>query len=138
MCDRGVLCQPGGGAHKKLIAAALHWLSGGAASAAEQSAQFEDDAARYGIPLDLLQASAEVVPEEFEIWPENDVSLGVFLRCTTQWRHRQHGDTSRITGLDYAAVESVLRMYQVKSKREVFEDVRAMELAVLDKVNNPS
>lgn len=138
MCDPGILCQSGGGAPKKLIAAALHWLGGGAASAAEQRQQFEDDAARYGIPLDMLMETVDDTPDEFEIWPENDVSLGIFLLCTTQWRHRQHGDTSRITGLDYAAVESVLRMYQVKSKREVFEDVRAMELAVLDKVNNPS
>lgn len=102
---------------------------------AEQAQQFEADAARYGIPLDVLLDAVEIAPDEFEIWPENDLVLGVFLRCTTQWRHRPVGDGSMVTGLDYSAVESVLRMLGVKNRRDIFEDLRSMELAVLAKIN---
>ena len=102
---------------------------------AEQEAQFADDAARYGIPLELLQDATDIVPDEFEIWPENDVLLGIFLRCTTQFRHRPVGQGSIITGLDYAAVETVLRLHRIKNKAEIFDDVRAMEMAILQKIN---
>ena len=102
---------------------------------AEQEQQFAEDAARYGIPLELLMDSTEIVPDKFEIWPENDLSLGVFLRCTTQFRYRPVGQGSIVSGLDYSAVETVMRMYRIRDKAEIFDDVRAMELAVLSKIN---
>ena len=83
--------------------------------------------------------TVDTAPDEFEVWPENDLSLGIFLRCTTQWRFRIEGRensiSSRISGLDYTAVEAVMRLYQVENAGEVFNDIRAMELAVLEKVN---
>lgn len=82
----------------------------------------------------LLEAVGK--PQEcFEIWPENDVSLGVFLRCTTQFRYRRHGEYEQISGIDYAALESILRIHRIKDRAEVFEDVRAMELAILEALN---
>jgi hypothetical protein len=110
-------------------------LCGGRISEQEQRQQFEEDAQRYGIPIELLLDSTEITPDEFEIWPENDVSLGVFLRCSTQWRYRTEGECSRLTGLDYPAVETVMRLCEVEKTGEVFNDIRAMELAILAKVN---
>ncbi len=102
---------------------------------AEQEQQFEEDSVRYGIPLELLQDATEIVPDEFEIWPENDLSLGIFLRSTTQFRYRPVGQGSMVSGLDYAAVETVMRMYRIRDKADIFDDVRAMELAVLGRIN---
>lgn len=110
-------------------------MSGGQISKKEQLQQFEEDAQRYGIPLELLLDTLDKTPDEFEIWPENDVSLGVFLRCTTQWRYRAEGEGCRLTGLDYPSVETVLRLCEVEKPGEVFNDIRAMELAILAKVN---
>jgi hypothetical protein len=83
----------------------------------------------------MLLDATELTPDEFEIWPENDVSLGVFLRSTTQWRYRNEGEGSRLTGLHYPSVETVMRLCEIEKPGEVFNDIRAMELAILAKVN---
>ena len=102
---------------------------------AEQEQQFTEDAARYGIPLDVLMETAEAEPELFEVWPENDLSLGVFLTCSTQLRYRTVGQGSIVSGLDYTAVETVLRPRKVCEKSRIFDDVRHMEMAMLEQIN---
>lgn len=53
-----------------------------------------------------------------------------FMRCATQWRHA--GMDGIRTGLDYAAVESVLRLtVPAKERRAVFEGIQMMEYAAL-------
>jgi hypothetical protein len=110
-------------------------LSGGATNAAEQNTQIEEDAARYGIPLELLQEAVGNPQESFEIWPENNIALGIFLRCTTQFRYRRNGEREQICGIDYSALESILRIHSIENAPEVFEDIRAMELAIVEKIN---
>lgn len=73
--------------------------------------------------------------EDFEIWPENDVSLGIFLRCTTQFLYRRNGDREQICGISYPGLESILRIHKLDNQADIFEDIRAMELAILVKIN---
>ena len=47
--------------------------------------------------------------KDFEVWEENWVSVDMFLRCGTQWRTSVSG----VTGLDYAAVVEVIKLYKV-------------------------
>lgn len=51
------------------------------------------------------------------------------MRCQTQWRHA--GMDGVITGLDYTAVESVMRLMRIKNRGEVFDGVQAMEYGAL-------
>lgn len=51
----------------------------------------------------------------------------------TQWRTGMSG----VVGLDYTALESVLRLLGVKRTRwpALFDDVRVMELAAMKQIN---
>lgn len=51
----------------------------------------------------------------------------MFMRCQTQWRTGMAGPI----GLDYGAVEWLLRLYGVEDHRTVLEDLQTMEAAVL-------
>lgn len=78
----------------------------------------------------LGMAPEDVAVGEVEIWPENAQSIAIFIQAGTQWRHGMGG----ITGLDYGAVESVLRIRRVPRGEwaEVLDGVRTMERAVLE------
>ena len=54
----------------------------------------------------------------------------MFVRCQTQWRTSMAG----LIGLDYGAVEWLLRLYGVEDPRSVLEDLQIMEAAVLSVV----
>jgi len=64
-----------------------------------------------------------------EIWPENLAAFEAFSSMLTQWRTGMAGPT----GLDYAALPAVLDLLEAPqaSRRQVFEDIRAMEAAAL-------
>lgn len=65
----------------------------------------------------------------FEVWPENWPSVTAFLGCQTQWRTEAIKDRIVMLGLDYGAVEIVLRRF--KSPDHVFDDVQFMERVAL-------
>jgi len=46
----------------------------------------------------------------FEVWPENWPAWEAFHLCATQWRHAPMGG---LLGLDYPAVEIVLRAHSI-------------------------
>jgi hypothetical protein len=72
------------------------------------------------------------------VYPENWPAVEVFLALATQWRVVSLSTltTARLvqTGLDYTAIEPVMRLFGVKPKRRVatFQKIRAMESAALD------
>lgn len=68
-------------------------------------------------------------PEAFEVWPENGPALELFLAAGTQWRHDRNGPT----GLDYAAVEALMRLRRTRKRdrADLLADVQIMELAAL-------
>lgn len=66
--------------------------------------------------------------EDFQLFPENEKPLEIFLALQTQWRFGPIG----ATGLDYAGVAWALRLMRVKSTPELFDQIRLMERAALD------
>lgn len=74
----------------------------------------------------------EQVPREddaFQIWPENWNSLIAWLSCETQWRLSSSSGGNYYLGLDYTAVDVVMR--RLKLEDEVFADLQEMERAAL-------
>ena len=65
--------------------------------------------------------------DNFEVLPENWEAVQMFMRCQTQWRVGMAGPI----GLDYGAVNWLLRLYEVEDQRSVLEDLQTMEAAVL-------
>ena len=65
------------------------------------------------------------------MWPENWDTVEMFLRLQTQWRIGMGGPI----GLDYSAVEWLLRLYEVKDQRALLEDLQIMEGAALAAMN---
>jgi len=71
-------------------------------------------------------------PELFEVFEENWPAVEVFLRLATQWRL---GAMGGVFGLDYTAVEAVLRMLRTDNPREIFDSIQVMEYAALPVLN---
>ncbi|WP_349295234.1 DUF1799 domain-containing protein (plasmid) [Thioclava sp. 'Guangxiensis'] len=72
------------------------------------------------------------VPREedaFQIWPENWSALNAWLSCETQWRLSSSSGGISYLGLDYIAVDVVMR--RLKFEDEVFADLQEMERAAL-------
>jgi len=67
----------------------------------------------------------------FEVLEENWPALELFLRCQTQWRTTMNG----VLGLDYVAVAWLFRLYAVKDKRAMLEDLQIMEAAAMATLN---
>lgn len=79
----------------------------------------EAEAAAWG--LTVQEASGPAV----EVWPDNVQAINMFIAASTQWRVGLSG----ASGLDYSALESVLRMSGLPRKDwpPLFEDIRVME-----------
>lgn len=60
--------------------------------------------------------------------PENTEAVQVFLAAQTQWRYAGTGGR---TGLDYAALRTVMDLHQITEPRAVFEQVQVLERALL-------
>lgn len=57
--------------------------------------------------------------------------MRMFIACATQWRVGSGG----AVGLDYSALFQVMKLYNIKDRKQVFEDVQIMEAAALEKLN---
>lgn len=81
----------------------------------------------------MAEASAAQDPEEasFEVWEENVETVRVFTKLSTQWRYAPMGG---VIGLNYPAVESVLRMLKIKDKAAMLDGLRVMEMAALEEM----
>jgi hypothetical protein len=80
-----------------------------------------------GFAVEANQIATE--DDAFEIWKENWPSLRVWLAVETQWRIVIAGSSMIWLGLDYSAVDVVLRRH--KAEDTVFEDLQDMEQAAL-------
>ncbi len=65
------------------------------------------------------------------MFEENWAVVEMFLRLQTQWRTSMSG----VLGLDYVAVEWMLRLYGVEDQRSMLEDLQVMEGAALTLIN---
>ena len=84
------------------------------------------DAKAFGIVMPEPEA-----PDHFEVWPENWPAVEMFLRCQTQWRTTMAG----VCGLDYAAVQWLFRLYEVKDQPAVLESLQVMEAMAIRILN---
>lgn len=62
--------------------------------------------------------------------PENWEALTVFLKCATQWRYA--GMAGVQTGLDYSAVDVVLRFSQAEAPGQIFEQIQIIEAGAIE------
>lgn len=92
-----------------------------------------DDAALLGIAgLPEPDPNADA----FEIWPENWETLTIFMALTTQFNGIAGMAGVVWTGINYPSVLTVFELYGVSDRRAMFEDLRAMELAALEVLND--
>ena len=67
-------------------------------------------------------------PKVFEVWPEHEEALTMYLRCSTQWRSGPSG----VIGLDYGVVIQLCNIYDVKDIRALLDDLQVMENRTLE------
>jgi hypothetical protein len=67
-------------------------------------------------------------PVEYEVWPEHEDAVMVFLRCQTQWRVGSGG----VTGLDYGVILQMMALYDVPERAKVMEDLQVMESRAIE------
>ena len=79
----------------------------------------------------IAAAQLEAVKHNFEVWEENWEAVMMFLRMQTQWNVGMSG----LIGLNYQALETLIRLYHVKQPVELFEKVQVIERAALVKMN---
>lgn len=74
---------------------------------------------------------------EYLLWPEHVPVVKLFASCLSQWRVAVGLGGSSVLGLDYAAVESVLRMTATPAESwpALLADLQTMEWAVLTEVS---
>lgn len=90
--------------------------------------QAQEDAAVFGLPQQALEDMASSEAESFDVEPENWPIVQLWCQCQTQWRP----GPSRVMGLDYVAVDVVMKRLSVDdTSGDVFLGLQAMELAAL-------
>ncbi len=85
-----------------------------------------------GVTVEFTPDSAEA-DGAFQVWRENEDALIAWLAVETQWRIVSTMAGLIWLGLDYSAVDVVLR--RLKSPDRVFADLQNMELAALEAFN---
>lgn len=88
-----------------------------------QSGPSDAELAAFGFTRDDLD------DDEVGVWPDNWAAVDVFIAMRTQWRVGANG----ATGLDYTALEAVMRLHGIKRRErdDVFAAARIMESAAL-------
>ncbi|KUJ73932.1 hypothetical protein AVO42_00480 [Thiomicrospira sp. XS5] len=80
---------------------------------------------------DAPEVQAANQPEAFPVLEENWPAIQLFLQCQTQWNYLS-GMTIAKTGLNYQAVETVMRLcYADEDPADLFKRVQAIENEVL-------
>ncbi len=83
-----------------------------------------------------IEAQPPAEPEAFEVMRGNADAIEAWLALETQWRCLS-GPTGAILwlGLDYSAVDVVLRRLKLADPDQVFADLQIMEGAALGEIN---
>lgn len=67
----------------------------------------------------------------FEVWPENEAAVSMWLRMSTQWRVGVNG----VFGLDYSVLFELMNLYGIVDRKELVESIRVMESAAVPIMN---
>lgn len=86
--------------------------------------------ARMGVALEG-SAGLPAASEAFEVMLANAGAVEAFLACETQWRVAAGMGGLTWLGLDYGAVDVVLRRTGLEDPDRVFRDLQVMESAAL-------
>ncbi|WP_320194742.1 DUF1799 domain-containing protein [Agrobacterium rosae] len=78
----------------------------------------------------LGQEIVSVGEDTVLVWDENKDSLTAFLAVETQWRVTAHKERLIWTGIDYNALDVVMRRLQLPE--HAFQDVMIMETEALE------
>lgn len=70
-----------------------------------------------------------------ELWPEHREAYEIFGACATQWRVIAGMGNAIHQGIDYTALESVMRMRGVEDQSTRFEQIRHIEAGALSVMN---
>jgi len=79
----------------------------------------------------IAELALKQVEHDCGVWEENWDIVAMFLRMQTQWRIGFGGPT----GLDYAAMDWLCRLYSVQDPVGLFEGLQVMEAAALTTFN---
>jgi len=118
--------QHGGGQEGKLTGAVDHWWGGDGGANDDLMADLQ----AYGADASCLP-KAVVKPKQFEVWPEHEDAVMLFLQCQTQWRVGGSG----VIGLDYGVVLQMMDLYAVSNRRQALEDLQIMEGRARELIN---
>lgn len=88
---------------------------------------------KFGLPPEQIEALTCNDADEFEVMPGNWEAIQLFLALQTQWRCNE--TNGAYCGLNYVAVESVLRLHRVRDRKANFIAIQTMEYAALDMLN---
>lgn len=112
---------------KKLAEAALHWVRG----APKKEAQSDLEA--FGAPRELIDDVNRADDQEiFDVFPENWTAVEMFTRLATQFHWSGMGGA---TGLNYQSVDFLFKLFKIKKRDVVFDQIRIMEIAALKHFN---
>lgn len=86
-----------------------------------------------------LTDSDEENPDDgfFEVWPENWLTVQVWMRCADSWDIVSGLGGVYYQGLKSARIETVLRLMQIpeSDKMEIFDDLITMSAAAREVLN---
>ena len=85
-----------------------------------------------GAPPEVIEKKCGT--DVFEVDYQNWDALRVFQSCATQWRVIAHMSGVIYQGLEYTAVESVMRMLRIKKPHKSFLSVQFIERGYLEKM----
>ncbi|WP_336606095.1 DUF1799 domain-containing protein [Chromohalobacter sp. TMW 2.2271] len=91
----------------------------------------KEKAALIGIKIKERYARAN----DTELWPEHREAFETFCACATQWRVIAGMGGAIHQGIDYTALESVMRMRGIEDQAASFEQIRLIESGALGVIN---
>lgn len=80
-----------------------------------------------------LQDAAEETGAGFDVWPEHEDVVSLFLRAGTQWRFARDS----VLGLDYGALPFLTTLMNIEPTLELLDDLQTMESHAVELLNKP-
>lgn len=101
-----------------------------------------DELRRFGMPEDeIAKVRADLEKDEsqdFEVWPEHQDAVQVFLAMEHQWQKRLIGKRLIYDSLRYEALKTVVWGLEIAMNKTLFRDLQTMERAALEILNKQS
>jgi hypothetical protein len=104
------------------------------------TAEIADQLRMLGAPADVVakaEAPQQPVNHDFHVWEDNWEVVCVFIDLATQWQVISGMGGVAYQGVNYLALEAVLRLRQIEPVLwpDLFQGIRIMERAALPLLN---